>query len=117
MKHNQPLPLSTLALVIAAICLFLWLMTGHAFAQSTPGGMPVLNNTQARLLTKSDTTAVPITHAVYIGDAAACDIAVILSRDTSAVTFSKVQPGSTVPIQIRKLMSTNTTCTVVIALY
>ena len=114
---QKPLSVSTSAL-IATLSLALWLMIGHAFAQAVQPSQPVINqSSQFRALTKSDTTVISITRWIYIGDAAACDIAVLGYRDTAAVTFSKVQPGAVLPLQIKKLMSTNTTCTAVIALY
>ena len=83
-----------------------------------PVGMAVLNQArQGRLLTKSDTTDVAATRGVFIGDAAACNIAVIFNGDSSAVTLANVQPGGAYPLSIRRLMSANTTCTAVTALY
>ncbi len=86
-----------------------------------PFGTPVLNQgIQARVLTKSNTTIFQKTRGVFIGDAAACNIAVVFITDTpstGAVTLSNVQSGAVYPFQIIKLMSTNTTCTSVVALY
>ena len=83
-----------------------------------PVGQPVLNQArQGRLLTKSDTTFIQPTRGVHIGDASACDIAVIFVGDSAAVTLANLQSGSDHPYAINKLMSTNTTCTAVTALY
>lgn len=81
-------------------------------------GTPVLNQArQMRLLTKSDTVFIQPTRGIHIGDAAACDIAVVGTGDSAAVTLSTEQPGSDHPYSIIKLMSTNTTCTSVVGLY
>ncbi len=83
-----------------------------------PVGQPVLNQArQARALTKSDTAPVQATRGLFIGDAAACNIAVIFNGDSAAVTLANVQPGATLPFSIRMLMSTNTTCAAVTAFY
>jgi hypothetical protein len=49
---------------------------------------------------------------VYYGGAAAANVAVIAASDPgsgTSITFQNVQPGSTLPIGVRKVMSTNTT--------
>jgi len=99
------------------------LLVGPARAQSKPTGSATLNQgLSARAVTKSDTTILPGTRGLYVGDAAACAVAVVLQADNAtgvgvAVTFSNVQPGSFLPLQVAKVMSTNTTCTSVVALY
>jgi hypothetical protein len=93
------------------------------WAQSKPTGNPTLNQAlSARVVTKSDTTLLPGTRGLYVGDSAACAVAVVLQADNAtgagvAVTFANVQPGSFLPLQVAKVMSTNTTCTSVVALY
>lgn len=83
-----------------------------------PSGQSVLNQArQGRLLTASDTTFIQATRGVHIGDASACNIAVVFNGDSAAVTLANVQSGSDHPYSIVKLMSTNTTCTSVTALY
>jgi hypothetical protein len=51
------------------------------------------------------------TIAIYYAGAAAADIAVIMASEpaSDAVTFANVQPGSTLPIAVRRVMATNTT--------
>lgn len=91
---------------------------GAAWAVGPPSGQPVLNQAlEARALTKSDSTTFNQTRGVFIGDAAACNIAVLFANDSSAVTLTNVQSGQAYPFSIKKLMSTSTTCTAVIALY
>jgi len=84
----------------------------------SPQGQPVMNQAlNASALTKSDTTVFTRTRGVYIGDAAACNIAVLFSGSAAAVTLANVQPGRYYPFSIIKLMSTNTTCAAVTVLY
>jgi hypothetical protein len=70
-----------------------------------------------RLITKSDTAELPLgpCRAVWVGGAG--DLAVIASGDTAAVTISGVAAGTVVPVRARYIMSTNTTATLIVALY
>jgi len=96
----------------------LLLLPGVALAQSPPQGSLTLNQcSQFRALTKSDTTTITPTRGLQIGDAAACNIAVIGAKDSAAVTMNNVQSGQILPFSITKLMSTNTTCAAVTACY
>lgn len=70
----------------------------------------------ARNVTKSDTTVLVPTRALQISDATACDVAVIFLNDTSPITFT-AQAGQILPFSVTKVMSANTTCTAVKALY
>lgn len=72
---------------------------------------------QVRLITKSDTAELPLgtCRALWIGGAG--DVAVIAAGDTAAVTISGVAAGTVVPIRCKKVMSTNTTATLIVALY
>ena len=91
---------------------------GLSWAQLPPSGGAVLNQgLAARLLTKSDTAYVMKTRGLFIGDATACNIALVFNADTAPVTFLNVQSGAVYPFQIVKLMSASTTCTSVVALY
>jgi hypothetical protein len=65
-------------------------------------------------VTKSDSTVLPTTRSLYIGGAG--DVAVV-TADGQTVTFSAVPVGSVLPIQVTKVMSTNTTATLILALY
>ena len=109
--------MSRLTLAAAALALF----GAAAYAQTAvvpPAGQPVLNQgRQARALTKSDTVFIQPTRYIYIGDAAACTIAVVFVGDSAAVTLATAQPGRVLPLSIIKLMSTNTTCSAVTAIY
>jgi hypothetical protein len=58
------------------------------------------------------------TRAVWNGNAAVCNLAVRMADGgTTAVTFVSVQPGQILPFQVKRIMSTNTTCTNILALY
>ncbi len=89
-----------------------------AFAQTPPSGQAVLNQgVAARLITKSDTTKITVTRGLYIGDPLSCNIAVLFNADTASVSMNNVQPGAVYPFAIVQLLSTNTTCASVFALY
>ncbi len=103
-----------LGLALAAGCL------GPAWAQGGGQTNPVYTFNQAlsaRAVTKSDTTVLVATRALAIGDATACNIAVLFLNDTSPITFLNVQSGQILPFSVTKVMSANTTCTAVTALY
>jgi hypothetical protein len=69
-------------------------------------------------VTPSDTVALAsTTRGLFIGDATACNVALIFQRDNAAVTFLNVQSGAILPFSVNYVMSTNTTCVTVIALY
>lgn len=72
---------------------------------------------QARLVTKSDTAPLPLgpCRALWIGGAG--DVAVIATDDDTAVTISGVVAGTLLPIKCKTVMSTNTTATLIVALY
>jgi hypothetical protein len=99
------------------------LLSTLGWARTKPTGQATLNQgISARTVTKSDATILPGTRGLYVGDAAACNLAVVFQADNvtgagTAVTFTNVQPGSFLPLQVAKVMSTNTTCTLVLALY
>lgn len=73
---------------------------------------------KAAVVVPSDTTVfTPITRALYVGQATACNVAVLMANDTVAVTFLNVQPGQFLPLQVKKVMATNTTCVNLVALF
>jgi hypothetical protein len=97
-------------------------MIASAHAQAPPappGGQPVFNQAlSARAVTPSNTVNLAsITRGIFIGDATACDVALIFQRDTAAVTFTNVQSGAIYPFSVYRVMSTGTTCVTVVALY
>jgi hypothetical protein len=65
-------------------------------------------------VTKSDDTIVGC-QALYVGGAG--NVAIMAEGDTAAVTISGVAAGTTLHIACKKVMSTNTTATLMVALY
>lgn len=65
-------------------------------------------------VTKSDSTIIPATRALYIGGAG--DVAVTMAEDENNVTFVAVPAGSILPVQVIKILSTGTTATSIVAL-
>lgn len=71
---------------------------------------------RAVAVTKSDSTILPDgVRALWVGGAG--DVAVIMAGDTAAVTLLAVEAGTLLPVQVSKVMSTNTTATSIVALY
>jgi hypothetical protein len=79
-----------------------------------PAVQDVNSATQGTLLTKSDSTVIPVTRALWVGGVG--DVAVTFA-DGGVVTLSAVPAGTLLPVRVTKLMSTNTTATLVVALY
>lgn len=69
---------------------------------------------KAATVTKSDTTVLPTTRALYIGTTG--DVAVTMADDGTVVTFVAV-PVGILPIQVTKVMATNTTASNILALW
>lgn len=69
----------------------------------------------AAAVTPSDTLNLPTAPArIYVGGAG--NVAVITSRGDT-VTFTAPAVGSVLPVAVRRVMSTNTTATLLVALY
>jgi hypothetical protein len=69
----------------------------------------------AASVTKSDATVLPATRGLYVGGAG--DVAVSMAADDSSVTFSSVPAGTILPVRVKKVLSTGTTATLVVALW
>lgn len=65
-------------------------------------------------ITPSDSTTIPATRGLYIGGAG--NISVVMAEDENTVLFSNVVAGSILPIQVIKVLSTDTTATLIVAL-
>lgn len=81
--------------------------------------MPMPNSdlpaTHAEAVTPSDSTLYdPPTRWVYVGGTG--DVAVLLEEDSSPVTLKAVPVGTQLRIRARKIMSTNTTATFIVAM-
>jgi len=68
----------------------------------------------AAVCTPSDVTKFTQDTSLFVGVGG--DVAVIMWGDTVAVTLKNVASGATLPINVRKVMSTNTTATNIILL-
>jgi hypothetical protein len=67
-------------------------------------------------VTPSDTTVLtPLPRALYIG--AAGNIAIVAEDNTAAVVFVAVSAGQTLAVRAKKVMSTGTTATNIVAMY
>jgi hypothetical protein len=68
-------------------------------------------------VTASDTVALPngVCRALWVGGAG--NIAILAEDDAAAVTLSGVQAGTIIPVRTRRVNSTNTTATLIVALY
>jgi hypothetical protein len=65
-------------------------------------------------LTKSDSTVIPLTDALYVGGGG--DVAVTF-ENAATVTFVGVPTGTVLNVKVKKLLSTGTGATSVVALY
>lgn len=54
-----------------------------------------------------------VSRAIWVGGAGS--LAVILAEDSSAVTFAGVAAGTLLPLRAKRVMSTNTTATSIVA--
>lgn len=75
--------------------------------------MSIYNPTHAYSVTPSDTLPNSGT-ILYVGGAG--DVALVLAGDTVAVTFKAVPVGTRLEVQFSRVMSTNTTATLLLAL-
>ena len=69
----------------------------------------------AQAVTASDSTVLPGTRALWVGGAG--NVAVKMSGNEATVTFVGVAAGTILPIQVTKVMATNTTATSIVALW
>lgn len=63
----------------------------------------------------SDSTVLSVTQALWVGTSG--NVAVVHHGDSSAVTYRNVSSGTLLPIQVTKVMSTNTTASNILAIY
>lgn len=68
----------------------------------------------AASVTPNDSTDIRPTRALFVG--AAGDIKVDMALGTT-LTFANVQAGSILPVQVKRVYSTDTTATDIVALY
>lgn len=100
------------------VAMYFAIVTNVVQAQQPLKGQLVLNQvTQAEVLVKDNNGSISPTKGIYIGDAAACNAAFIFAGGNSAVVLNSLQPGTSLPISIRQLRSTSTTCTNIIGFW
>lgn len=76
--------------------------------------LPVSSYTRAAAVTKSDTTVLNC-EGFYVGGAG--NVAIMPREGSTAVTLTACIVGQVYPIACNKIMETNTTATLVVALY
>lgn len=72
----------------------------------------------AAAVTPHDTNTINCTRGLYVGGAG--DVKVSMADDAkgdATVTFTAVPAGSLLPIQVKRVFSTGTTATAIVALY
>ena len=69
---------------------------------------------KAAAVTKSDSTVLAKTRAIYVGGAGALAVTMAGGGD---VTIAAVPAGTTLPISVTKVLSTGTAATSIVALY
>lgn len=69
----------------------------------------------AAITPDDDDDLTEVTRAIYTG--AGGNISMILKNDTSAVTFSDAPAGAILPLRVKRVRSTSTTATGLVALY
>ncbi len=79
---------------------------------------PVQNQAQSsQTITKSDSTVYsPALRGLWVGDSSACNLALVLADDTVPVTWPLPANEGFMPVSVKQVMSTNTTCATVIGL-
>jgi hypothetical protein len=108
------------AVICLVVALIIYIGAAHAQAPGPPG--EVINSARvARTIAPADNTPLALgpTRFVYVSQATACALAVILADDTAAVTLSvpAASANAFLPIRAKVVMATNTTCTPVVGLW
>jgi hypothetical protein len=94
-----------------------WGVPGHAQTGTfNPGANPVSNQAWSFTPLTGSSTNIQVTRGLYIGAVSACNITVTPNGSSTAVTFTNVQPGEILPIQIINF-GASSTCTSVVGLY
>lgn len=84
---------------------------------TTNGAVEAAPGSKLRAVTPSDSTnfADGLCRALYIGGSG--NIAILAEDDTSAVTLSNVGAGQIIPVRAKRVNFTNTTATLIVAIY
>jgi hypothetical protein len=93
----------------------------EAWGQAGPPGEVISSARVQRAITPADNVPLALgpTRYVYISQAAACTLAVILADDTAALTLSVPAALAVpfMPLRAKVVMATGTTCTPVVGLW
>lgn len=92
-------------------------MTAAVDLTASPDNVKTLNGPAngAETVNKSDTVNLTnISRGLYVGGTG--DVAVVM-KDGTTVTYVAVQAGTTLPIRISRVNSTNTTATSMVSMY
>lgn len=121
LRHTYYLMGAIFAVWFGGGALFLGLMPTPAHGQAGPPGEVINSARKTAAITPSDTVDLVLgpTRFVYVSQAAACNLAVILADDSAAVTLA-VPAGSAnafLPIRAKRVMATNTTCTPIMGMW
>ena len=108
------------SLYIGAALMMMWLPAA-AFGQAGPPGEVINSARKVAAVTPSDSADLALgpTRFVYVSQAAACNLAVILADDSAAVTLA-IPAGSAnafLPLRAKRVMATNTTCTPILGMW
>lgn len=84
-------------------------------------GAPVNDGTagadRLRAVTPNDSTNLPLGTAAALWVGGAGNVAILADIDTSAVTIVAIPAGTILPIRTKRVLSTGTTATSIVALY
>ena len=102
---------------LAATLLLLFLPLS-AWAQAGPPGEVINQARKALALTPSDSTDLALgpTRGLWNGTGTSCTIGVMLADDSAGVTLSNV-PAGPLPLRVKRLMSTGTSCTGIVGFW
>jgi hypothetical protein len=105
--------------LLALVLMLLLSQPLTAWGQAGPPAEVINQSRKALAITPSDTVDLALgpTRGLYNGAAAACAIAMILADDTAAVTFAAVPSGTFLPVRAKRVMATNTVCTLIVGLW
>lgn len=80
-----------------------------------PRNQETFNATHAAAVTPSDATNFAACRALYVGTGG--NVVVVFDESNAAVTFVNVPSGAVLPVQAKRVNSTSTTASNIVALY
>lgn len=104
---------------VMSFCILL-VIAVNAWSQSKPfpnGDSTTNQGYASAAITPSDTKQIPVTRAVFNGNATACNIIMELNGDSAAEPWDNVPSGAILPVQAVLVKSTGTTCSNLLAIY